>query len=118
MNNYWLTELNKKSEDNNASDDADSHQSIKDKLNDRQLSLYESYESATEEFGLFDKSTKGNGAHYAPAASNPFKNEGLICCNCAFFIDGNACEIVKGNIEPEAICKLWIIPEELITIKK
>jgi dsRNA-specific ribonuclease len=44
----------------------------------------------------------------------PFKEEGLMCSNCVFYIGGGACEIVKGKIEPEAICKLWIIPQELI----
>jgi hypothetical protein len=38
----------------------------------------------------------------------------LICANCVYFIGGGACEIVAEKIEPEAICKLWIIPEELI----
>ena len=90
----------------------------KDKLNPRQKMLYEQYESIVEEFGMFDQSSKGNGAHYAPAKVNPFIKEGMVCGNCVFFIGGQACEIVKGNIEPNAICKLWIIPENLITIKK
>ena len=53
-----------------------------------------------------------NGAHYAPAADNPFKADGLICDNCIFYNEiGQQCMIVQGNIEPEAVCKLWIIPE-------
>jgi hypothetical protein len=65
----------------------------------------------THEAGKFDKSTMGNGAHYAPAEANPFKAEGLICANCYFFQPLGQCAIVAGEIEYEAICKLWIIPE-------
>jgi len=125
MNNYWLTELNKKTEDpeddmEDSEDDMEGSEEPepKDKLNPRQKMLYEQYESIVEEFGMFDQSSKGNGAHYAPAKVNPFIKEGMVCGNCVFFIGGQACEIVKGNIEPNAICKLWIIPENLITIKK
>lgn len=85
-----------------------------DKLTDRQKKLYEAYEKITEEYGKFNQSAKANGAHYAPASKNPFKDAGMVCGNCVYFIGGGACEIVSGKIEPMAICKLWIIPEELI----
>ncbi len=71
-----------------------------------------------EEYGIFDQSSKANGAHYAPAAKNPFIGEGMVCGNCVFFIGGGKCEIVSGNIEPNAICKLWIIPEQLIKVRQ
>jgi HK97 family phage major capsid protein len=38
-----------------------------------------------------------------------------MCKNCVFFDGGGMCDIVAGNIEPEAVCKLWIIPGELVT---
>ena len=85
-----------------------------DKLTDRQKKLYKAYEKITEEYGKFNQSAKANGAHYAPASKNPFKDAGMVCGNCVYFIGGGACEIVSGKIEPMAICKLWIIPEELI----
>lgn len=84
------------------------------KLNDRQKMMYEHYEHTVAQYGKFDKSAKANGAHYAPASANPFKNKGLVCANCVYFLGGGGCEIVSGSIEPQAICKLWIIPEELI----
>lgn len=87
-------------------------------LNNRQKMLYEYYEKVTEEFGKFDQTAKANGAHYAPGALNPFKEEGMMCGNCVFFIGGGYCEIVSGKIEPDAICKLWIIPENLIKAPK
>jgi hypothetical protein len=125
MTNYWLSEYedgdydepeNGEPEDDEEDDEEKS--GPKSKLNPRQLMLYEHYEHITEMFGPFDQSAQGNGAHYAPSAKNPFVKEGMVCSNCVFFMGGQACEIVKGTIEPNAICKLWIIPEELITIKR
>lgn len=81
-------------------------------LNERQVHQYEYYESLANDFGLFKQDTSADGAHYS--SENPFKSEGLMCQNCVFFEEG-ACEIVEGNISPEGICKLWIIPEEKLS---
>lgn len=87
-----------------------------DSLNERQQDLAESYFESVLEYGMFDQSSKANGAHYAPGAKNPFKATGLMCGNCVFFNDNNGaqCMIVEGVIEPEAVCKMWIIPEDKI----
>jgi hypothetical protein len=86
-----------------------------DSLNERQQSQAEEYFSIVLEYGMFDQSSKANGAHYAPASANPFKATGLMCGNCVFYADNaNQCMIVMGEIEPKAVCKLWIIPEEKI----
>jgi hypothetical protein len=129
MQNYWLSEFEEKTrqpdmedspdpQDDMPEDDEDSEEpegnDVKGNLNKRQQALYDYYEKTVEEFGMFRLDSKANGAHYAPAEENPFKEKGLICANCVFFIGGGGCEIVAGRIEPEAICKLWIIPEELI----
>lgn len=87
-----------------------------DSLTERQQDLAESYFENVLEYGMFDQTSKANGAHYAPASANPFKATGLMCQNCVFFADGaNQCMIVMGEIEPEAVCKMWIIPEDMIT---
>ena len=93
-----------------ASDQADEW----DSLNERQQEQAESLFELVLEYGMFDQSSKANGAHYA--SENPFKAEGLMCQNCIFFNDntGNQCMVVEGAIAGEAICKLWIIPEEYI----
>jgi hypothetical protein len=128
MKNVWLSNLdyqiNKMKTINEAAhvardDDEempedDEEDDLESKLNDRQKMMYEHYEHVAEAYGKFDQSAKANGAHYAPAAANPFKDKGMVCSNCAFYIDANKCEIVSGKIEPMAICKLWIIPQELI----
>lgn len=84
-------------------------------LTPRQFTMYDLFETIAENFGKWDQTAGPDGAHYAPATANPFKKEGLMCMNCAFFQGGGRCEIVDGEIEPEAICKLWIIKEDLIT---
>lgn len=92
----------------------DDEEEPENKLNDRQKMMYEHYEHVVEQYGKFNQSAKANGAHYAPGQLNPFKNEGMICGNCVFFVGGGGCEIVSGKIDPNGICKLWIIPQELI----
>ena len=83
-------------------------------LNPRQQAQYEALETVVELFGKYDQSTGANGAHYAPAEKNPFQAEGLVCGNCAFFEGPRACELVDGDIDPMAVCKLWIIPEDIL----
>lgn len=84
-------------------------------LNERQQSQAEAYTELATEFGMFDQTTGANGAHYA--SKNPFAAEGLKCSNCIFFNqENNQCQIVTGEILPEAICKLWIIPENTLNI--
>jgi len=83
-------------------------------LTPRQFTMYDLFETIADNFGKWDQTAGSEGAHYAPAEVNPFKEEGLMCMNCAFFQGGKRCEIVEGTIEPEAICKLWIIKEDLI----
>jgi len=139
MSNYWLSnigyQLNKVKNIVEASKSKDDYDDMSDEepedneepededdpssnLNPRQKMLYDKYEEIVEEYGKFNKSAKANGAHYAPAAANPFKAEGMICGNCVYFMGGGGCEIVSGTIESDAICKLWIIPENLINTKK
>lgn len=127
MQNYWLSDINyqkklmkrissyihEKSSDND-DDQEDPEDTPKKDLTNRQQMMYENYESVVEMHGMFDQSAKASGAHYAPGQLNPFKNEGLICGNCVFFVGGGSCEVVSGQIDPNGICKLWIIPQKLI----
>lgn len=87
-----------------------------DLLNDRQKEQAENTAELAVEFGMFEQTSGADGAHYAPAAKNPFKADGLMCKNCVFFNEeNNQCQVVAGPIEPEAICKLWVIPESSIS---
>ena len=79
----------------------------------RQEAQYAATEDTVEIFGKYDQGTGAEGAHYA--AESPYLAEGLACSNCAFYDGARACEVVSGDIAPEGICKLWIIPNDLIT---
>jgi len=83
-----------------------------DRLNPTQSAVYEFLESLTETVGKFNQSSDANGAHYME--ENPFVDEGLMCANCVFFQGGGGCEIVEGQIDHMALCKFWIIPENLL----
>lgn len=54
-----------------------------------------------------------DGAHYME--QNPFAARGMACRNCVFFEKPNACHVVQGEIQANAICKLWVIPEERLS---
>ena len=77
-----------------------------------QQALYAQLEDIADTFGQFDQTSGGDGAHYF--TENPFKAEGLMCSNCAFYDGAQACDLVSGVILPDALCKFWIIPTDLI----
>lgn len=85
-----------------------------DALNERQRAQAEDLVELVVEYGKFDQSAGADGSHYASASNNPFKASGLVCQNCVFWDEANGCVIVAGDIEADAICKLWIIPEPVI----
>jgi hypothetical protein len=82
------------------------------RLNETQKMLYETLEAVVERVGAFDQGSGANGAHYME--KNPFVKEGMVCANCVFYEGGQGCEIVTGLIDPMALCKFWIIPEDLL----
>jgi len=86
---------------------------LSERYSKRQAAQYAATESTVEIFGKYDQGTGAEGAHYAP--ESPYLAEGLACSNCAFYAGARACEVVSGDIAPEGICKLWIIPNDLIT---
>jgi HK97 family phage prohead protease len=82
-------------------------------LSPANLALAESYEAIAEEYGQFSQ----NDAHYM--TENPFAKDGKKCGNCVFFeSEEGRCYIVQGEIAADAVCKLWIIPEERMSEEK
>ena len=85
------------------------------KLNERQKDLYLKIVTNLQTYGYFDRGIGSNGIQYLSAEQNPFKEQNLECENCVFYyLEGDAprCELIQGAIEPEAICKFWIISDE------
>jgi hypothetical protein len=82
-------------------------------LSDRQKEMAENTAELAMEFGMFKQDSSANGAHYFDGSKNPFKAEGIKCYNCIFFNENaNQCIVVEGQIDPEGLCKLWVIPED------
>jgi hypothetical protein len=81
-------------------------------LTPRQNAISDELCDIVETFGQFDQTSGPDGAHYA--APSPFADKGLMCQNCVFYCGGRACELVKGDIDPAAVCKLWVIPANLV----
>lgn len=86
-------------------------------LTSRQSEMMEYNEEIVERFGMFDHSDGPEGAHYMPGAQNPFRAKGVKCVNCVAFKGGGRCCWVEGEIDPEGVCKLWIIPAEYVTVQ-
>jgi hypothetical protein len=75
----------------------------------RDMAVAESYEAVAEEYGQWSQSE----AHYMP--ENAFVARGIKCGNCIFLHEeGGGCDLVAGEIDPNAVCKLWIIPQQKI----
>jgi HK97 family phage portal protein len=80
------------------------------KLSPQNQALYDAQEDIVRKKGRWSQSD----AHYQER--NPFASRGIHCRNCVYYEEGGTCEIVKGSIRPDAICKLWIIPDERLSI--
>lgn len=82
-------------------------------LSPQNQALYDAQEEIVKKNGRWPQQG-ASGAHYME--KNPFASRGISCRNCIYYEDGGSCEIVKGIISPNAICKLWIIPEEKLSM--
>lgn len=82
-------------------------------LSPRQQEMAENNAEIVMQFGMFKQDYGPDGAHYMDGSQNPFKATGVKCENCIFFNeDANQCILVEGSIDPEGLCKLWVIPED------
>lgn len=82
-------------------------------LSPQNQALYDAQEEIVKKSGRWPQQGP-SGAHYME--KNPFASRGIACRNCIYYEEGGSCEIVKGAIAPNAICKLWIIPEEKLNM--
>ena len=82
-------------------------------LSPRQQDIVEHTIEVVDEYGQFNQSSDANGAHYFDGSKNVFKSEGIMCKSCIFYNEeAGDCLVVAGNIDPEGLCKLWVIPED------
>jgi signal peptide peptidase SppA len=91
---------------------SDIEDAVLELLTPRQKEMVDSYCDVEEIFGMFKQDSSPDGAHYS--AVSPFASSGLLCQNCVFYRGPRGCGLVEGDIDPNAICKLWVIPGSLI----
>ena len=77
-----------------------------------QIAQMDAESDVVELFGQYNQGSGSDGAHYV--AESPFAAEGLVCSSCVYYEGPRACEIVAGDIDPNGICKKWIIPDALV----
>jgi len=77
----------------------------------RQRALAHKLESIAETFGPWDGGTGADGAHYIAPADNPWTDDGLACARCAFYRGGGGCEILAQSVDPDGLCRFWIVPD-------
>lgn len=81
----------------------------------RQRALAHKLESIAETFGPWDGGTGADGAHYIAPADNPWTDDGLACARCAFYRGGGGCEILAQSVDPDGLCRFWIVPDPTAT---
>ena len=77
-----------------------------------QIAQMDSEHDVVELFGQYDQGSGPDGAHYV--AESPFAADGLVCSSCVYYEGPRACHLVAGDIDPNGICKKWIIPGALV----
>ena len=83
-------------------------------LSPRQDAVVLALAGIVETAGKFSQGISESGAHYC--VESPYDDAGIICANCVFY-QGGMCQIVEGTIDPEGVCKYWVIPEQtLVTV--
>jgi HK97 family phage prohead protease len=102
--------------DDSSTDDATDTETVAEpwRYAPRQLAQAAEVAELVSEYGPYDQSSGPNGAHYM--ADNPFAGEGLACASCIAYEGPRACEWVAGDIDPAGLCKLWVIPADLLTV--
>ena len=80
----------------------------------RQLELAHEVGEIVAECGQYDQSWGPNGAYYVEGRDNPWQANGLNCANCVSYEGPRACEWVAGTIDPDGLCKLSVIPADLV----
>ena len=84
-------------------------------LSERQIAEAGTLRKIAQDFGKYAQDDSADGAWYAKPADNKGAARGVECSNCTFYDGQRACEIVTGDVDPGGMCKLWIVPSDLVT---
>jgi hypothetical protein len=82
-------------------------------LSPRQDAVVTALTNVVATSGQFSQGISESGAQYC--AESPYDDAGIMCANCVFYM-GGACHLVQGVIDPEGMCKYWVIPEKTLVL--
>lgn len=85
-----------------------------DGLSPRQEAVVLALGGIVETAGKFSMGISESGAQYC--VESPYEDAGIMCAHCVFY-QGGACQIVEGPIDPEGMCKYWVIPEQTLVME-
>lgn len=91
--------------------------SLYDSLSNDEKELANSLLSLAEKIGPLDKG-EGVWVGYEGASTNPTKDIGVKCGNCALHKSENACAILDQEIEMDGACRFAVIPPGLVKTKQ
>ena len=89
------------------------------------MNLYESLAQPEKDFhdalvgiankyGPIDQNHSGIWVGYASAVENDKANIGVMCGNCSMYKQDGGCMILSYKVEPQAVCRLAAIPDNLV----
>ena len=84
-----------------------------DGLSPRQEAVVLALTNIVATSGQFSTGISESGAQYC--MESPYDDAGIMCANCVFYM-GGACQLVQGAIDPEGMCKYWVIPEKTLVL--
>jgi hypothetical protein len=87
-----------------------SHEDLYVQLSEDEKALANSLISLSQKIGPLDKSN-GIWVGYENGESNPVKNIGVKCGNCALHKSENSCLIIDQQIEMDGACRFAVIPD-------
>ena len=87
-----------------------SHEDLYVLLSEDEKALANSLISLSQKVGPLNKSN-GIWVGYENGESNPVKNIGVKCGNCALHKSENSCLIIDQQIEMDGACRFAVIPD-------
>lgn len=86
------------------------NEELYNQLTDAEKEFHNSLVSIAEKYGALDNEDLGIWVGYESAAENEDAAIGVKCSNCTLYNAPNGCAILSYTVEPEAKCRLAVIP--------
>lgn len=89
--------------------------SLYDMLKPPEKAFHDALCGVVQQYGPFDRGDSGVWVGYRDSQNNMDASIGVKCANCSFYKQDGGCELLSFKVEPNAICRLAAIPDELVT---